>query len=137
MMPYYLESLTTANSATPSIRFIAIFHISPMNTVRTPGRTDHCTYGESFCVVTIFSVTYFRNEKKIQPFLLVVCKKGYTRDADSGRCVKCPMGTFSDTVGDASCTSCPEGTTTTIEAADDASSCIGENITVLRLYFAT
>ena len=52
------------------------------------------------------------------------------RDDDSGDCVKCPIGTFSDTVGDAPCTSCAEGKTTQYNGADDASSCSGEKIAV-------
>ena len=45
------------------------------------------------------------------------------RDADSGDCVACPKGTYSDTADAASCTSCPEGETTLYDRANDASLC--------------
>ena len=48
------------------------------------------------------------------------------RDADSGDCVACPKGTYSDTADAASCTSCPEGETTLYDRANDASLCYGK-----------
>ena len=49
------------------------------------------------------------------------------RDADSGSCMKCPRGTYSDTLGTASCTPCAEGLTTGREGADAVNSCTGKN----------
>ena len=54
-----------------------------------------------------------------------MCREGYRRDADSGDCVACPKGTYSDTPDAASCTSCPDGKTTPDEGTDDASLCFG------------
>ena len=65
---------------------------------------------------TIFSVL-----KKLQLFILAECCEGYRRDADSGDCVACPKGTYSDMIDGDSCTSCPEGKTTLDEGTDDAS----------------
>ena len=45
------------------------------------------------------------------------------RDADSGDCVACPKGTYSDTENAASCTPCPEGQTTKFEGTNEASQC--------------
>ena len=57
---------------------------------------------------------------------MVECKEGFRRDADSGDCVKCPIGTYSDTVDAASCISCPEGKTTRYEGQRTADSCVGK-----------
>ena len=59
--------------------------------------------------------------------MLIECSNGYKRDIDSGDCVACPVGTYSDTVDAASCTSCPEGTSTGSTGSRDASLCIGKN----------
>ena len=45
------------------------------------------------------------------------------RDADSGDCVTCPKGTYSDTADADSCTTCPEGKTTLCGSANDDSLC--------------
>ena len=37
------------------------------------------------------------------------------RDVDSGICIICPQGTYSDIINAASCTSCPDGQNTTGE----------------------
>ena len=50
---------------------------------------------------------------------------------DSGDCLECPIGTYSDTVGAASCTSCPEGLSTGRKKADDLGLCIGKKTTSL------
>ena len=57
------------------------------------------------------------------------------RDADSGDCVKCPRGTYTDKLDASSCTSCPEGQTTVDEGANEASLCFGEKTTDLWLPF--
>ena len=51
------------------------------------------------------------------------------RDADSDQCVKCPIGTYSDTVGD-TCASCPEGLSTGRDGADDSGLCIGKKTSI-------
>ena len=56
------------------------------------------------------------------------------RDADSDQCVKCPFGTYSDTV-DGTCTSCPEGLSTGSEGADDSSLCIGKKTSIFFWLF--
>ena len=53
------------------------------------------------------------------------------RDADSGDCVKCPRGTYTDMLDASSCTSCPEGQTTVDEGANEASLCFGKKTTDL------
>ena len=57
--------------------------------------------------------------------LLVVCPRGYMRDADSGECVVCPKGTYNTTVDGNSCTSFPEGQTTPREGTNEDSHCHG------------
>ena len=63
-------------------------------------------------------------------FNLVVCRKGFIRDAESGGCTVCPKDTYSDTLDATSCTSCPEGTFTPPEIhggyRDSASVCYGK-----------
>ena len=65
----------------------------------------------------------------------VECRQGYRRDADSGNCVICPKGTYSDTPDAASCTSCPEGQTTPGEGADVANRCYGKKQAQLLVLF--
>ena len=59
--------------------------------------------------------------------LLVDCDKGWMRDADSGDCIVCPKGTFSETIDADSCTSCP-GQITFEEGFTMASQCFGKYI---------
>ena len=61
-------------------------------------------------------------------FALVECREGYTRDSDSGDCVACPIGTYSDTVEATSCTSCAEGESTRYTATGNARLCIGNTL---------
>ena len=58
--------------------------------------------------------------------MVLECHQSYMRDADSGDCVACPKGTYSDTVDVDSCSSCPEGQTTVNAASYDASLCYGK-----------
>ena len=67
-------------------------------------------------------------------FVLVDCRKGSMKNATSGDCVDCPIGTYSDTVDAASCTSCPEGTTTGYLGSWDAKYCLCKRY-ILRLLF--
>ena len=57
------------------------------------------------------------------------------RDADSGDCVICPKGTYSDTVNAVSCTSCPEGETTPESGSDDEGWCFSKKDTNLSIKF--
>ena len=50
------------------------------------------------------------------------------RDPDSGDCIPCPKGTYSDTAEGSSCTSCAEGETTLNEAVNNASLCFGKKL---------
>ena len=59
-----------------------------------------------------------------------VCLEGYMIDSDSGNCVPCPKGTYSDTENSASCTSCPEGETTPGNRTDDAELCFSKKNTI-------
>ena len=54
--------------------------------------------------------------------------KGYMMDAELDGCVRCPAGTYSDTVGAISCTSCPEGTTNEDTGSQSAISCVGKKM---------
>ena len=64
-------------------------------------------------------------------FYYIECQKGYMRDAESGDCVECPKGTYSDMEDAASCTSCPEGTDTPFNASPDVKYCIGKKLIFL------
>ena len=61
------------------------------------------------------------------------CLAGYMRDADSGDCVACPKGTYSDTENAASCTSCPVGESTPEDGADDAELCFSKKKTLFLI----
>ncbi|KNC50235.1 uncharacterized protein AMSG_06390 [Thecamonas trahens ATCC 50062] len=52
-----------------------------------------------------------------------VCKDGYFRNATSGECELCPLGSYSDSLNAGSCTACPEGFTTLDEGATSAAAC--------------
>ena len=47
------------------------------------------------------------------------------RDANSGNCVICPSGTYSDTTDATSCIPCPEGKNTRYEGTSNANLCFG------------
>ena len=47
-------------------------------------------------------------------------------DSNSGKCVICPQGTYSDRQGATSCSTCPEGQTTAEEGANNLSLCFGK-----------
>ena len=55
------------------------------------------------------------------------------RETVSGNCTACPQGTYSDMIEASSCTPCPEGLTTRYDASDEATDCIGRNITVFKI----
>ena len=56
------------------------------------------------------------------------------RDPDTGDCMACPKGTYSETADAASCTSCPEGETTLYGRANDASLCYGKRYPKITIF---
>ena len=55
------------------------------------------------------------------------------RDADSGNCVACPKGTYSEKSGATSCTSCPEGQTTYRAGGSSPVFCYCKKTTVMKI----
>ena len=53
------------------------------------------------------------------------------RDEDSGDCIICPRGTYSDITDATSCTPCPEGKTTRYEETSNANLCFGNTLLIL------
>ena len=58
------------------------------------------------------------------------------RDPDSGDCIPCPKGTYSDTAEATSCTSCAEGERTPSEATNNASLCFGKKPVTFEYFFS-
>ena len=49
--------------------------------------------------------------------------------------MKCPHGTYSDTIDATSCTDCPEGQTTLKQESESVSQCMGKEIKFIVLIF--
>ena len=58
------------------------------------------------------------------------------RDPDSGACVACPKGKYSDTAEATSCTSCSAGETTPSEGTNSASLCFGKKPLTFDCFFS-
>ena len=54
------------------------------------------------------------------------------KDVESGKCVACPKGTYSDMIDATSCTSCPEGTDTASKASGSLTDCTGKKVILLN-----
>ena len=53
-----------------------------------------------------------------------MCLSGYTKEIGTGNCIRCPSGTYKNSMGNHPCQSCPSGMYSTMEGETDDSNCV-------------